>query len=59
MGAIVPPDAGSYSYAGTGYAHPKPPTIAREVVIYGCTANVVQTLDYFRPIQQRSATGRF
>jgi RHS repeat-associated protein len=47
MRTIIPPNGGAYSYAGTGYAQPNPVTIVHEVVIYGWTANVVQTLDYF------------
>jgi RHS repeat-associated protein len=41
------PDAATYTYAGMGYAQPNPVTTVHEVVIYGWTANVVQTLDYF------------
>jgi RHS repeat-associated protein len=47
VGREPSPDAATYTYAGIGDAHPNPASIAHEVVIYGWTANVVQTLDYF------------
>jgi hypothetical protein len=47
VGREPSPDAATYTYAGIGDAHSNPATVAHEVVIYGCTANVVQTLDYF------------
>src|ERR1700720_4050259 len=45
VGRESSPEAWTYTYAGISYAQPN--LVAQEVVIYGWTDNVVQTLDYY------------